>query len=650
MSIISKNIENLKPNKEYIVTVRAKNNDINVLSGYTDSIRFRTPTDSTIPEAPTGLVLAASFLNVLFKYTDSVDEDTAKYEYELYKQDQIQLVGGQYQVIASATPSTPHRTGFVQTNVFVVSVDDNSTTTSTSGPPTNPVKYYGRVRTIDTSGNISGWTSIVDSSDTPLIDEDFIGSLTAAKITAGTIGAHEIILTQPGAVYSYSPPANMAVIRTSNYQSGLTGWLIRGDGQAEFNNITVRGTVEATAGTFKGALDIGGPDDDSLQVDTGGNFWIGNRAFANAKFKVTNTGNFTATGTGTISGALSVTGNTTIGSGTNAGLAPYSELLRVNGTTVLAGTTYVTGTLSVSSSTTVSGNLTVNGTTIGIGGASSTTTIAGILNVGSTTTISGGLTVSGATTLNSTLTFGSANAIIQVNSGKIRGNDGVIYWEVDSSGFKAGTTLNSNNIIMVGSTIRVNGGSQASPAIGFAGDDDTGFYQVAANQFGVSAGGEVPIFFTSDPYVIARTPLTSNSTTVRAFTHYNGYTWLGYPSSKRKYKNNINEISNALSIIDKLKPSTFKWNRMPDDDDLKASLREFVTDYGFIAEEVAEVDAQLAVWEPVPSDTVTQEGMIAQMKDLESWIPSYWSEAAMIAVCVAAIKDILKIMKNNQML
>ena len=78
MSIVSKNIENLKPNKEYIVTVRAKNNDINVLSGYTDSVRFRTPTDSTIPNAPSNLVLAASFLNVLFKYTDSVDEDAGR--------------------------------------------------------------------------------------------------------------------------------------------------------------------------------------------------------------------------------------------------------------------------------------------------------------------------------------------------------------------------------------------------------------------------------------------------------------------------------------------------------------------------------------------------------------------------------------------
>ena len=264
MSIVSKNIENLKPNKEYIVTVRAKNNDINVLSGYTDSVRFRTPTDSTIPEAPTGLVLAASFLNVLFKYTDSVDEDAGKYEYELYKQAQIQIVSGLNSIISG---QTPHRTGFVQTNVFVVSVDDNSTTTSTSST-TNPVKYYGRVRTIDTSGNISGWTSIVGSGDTPLIDEAFIGSLTAGKITAGTIGAHEIILTQPGTATTITSPDNKAILRSSDYNgsynnatdtwsAGSTGWIISGDGRAEFNNATIRGTLQFIDGSAPGSIYYG---------------------------------------------------------------------------------------------------------------------------------------------------------------------------------------------------------------------------------------------------------------------------------------------------------------------------------------------------------------------------------------------------------
>lgn len=264
MAIISKNIENLKPDKEYIVTVRAKNNDINVLSEYADSVRFRTPTDTTIPNAPTNLVLAASFLNVLFKYTDSVDEDAGKYEYELYKQDQVQVVDAQYQVISG---QTPHRTGLVQTNVFVVSVDDNSTTTSTSST-TNPVKYYGRVRTIDTAGNISGWTSIVASGDTPLIDEEFIGSLTAGKITAGTIGAHEIILTQPGTATTITSPDNKAILRSSDYNgsynnttdtwtSGTAGWIISGDGRAEFNNATIRGTLQFIDGSAPGSIFYG---------------------------------------------------------------------------------------------------------------------------------------------------------------------------------------------------------------------------------------------------------------------------------------------------------------------------------------------------------------------------------------------------------
>lgn len=311
MAIIPVNIENLKPNKEYIVTVRSKNNDVNVVSPYTDSVRFFTPTDSTIPGAPTNLVLAASFLNVLFKYTDSVDEDTAKYEYELYKQEQIESVGGQYQVISSATPLTPHRTGFVQTNVFLVSVDDNSTTTSTSST-TNPVKYYGRVRSIDSAGNIGSWTSIVASGDTPLIDEEFIGSLTAAKITAGTIGAHEIILTQPGTTYSYTPPANMAVLRTSNYQSGSTGWLIRGDGLAEFNNVTVRGAVVGST------IDIGGSDTSSFHVDANGNMWLGNATYGvSAPFRVSNTGALTATGV-TVSGQINASSGTFSGSITSS--------------------------------------------------------------------------------------------------------------------------------------------------------------------------------------------------------------------------------------------------------------------------------------------------------------------------------------------
>lgn len=350
MGIISKNIENLKPDKEYIITVRAKNNDINILSSYTDSVRFQTPTDSTVPSAPTNLVLAASFFNVLFKYTDSVDEDAGKYEYELYKQAQIQIVSGLNSIISG---EIPHRTGFVQTNVFVVSVDDNSTTTSTSGSPTSPVKYYGRIRTIDTSGNISGWTSIVASGDTPLIDEDFIGSLTAGKITAGTIGAHEIILTQPGTATTITSPDNKAILRSSDYDgsynnatdiwtSGSAGWIISGDGRAEFNNIVARGAIDG------GTIDIGGSDATSFHVDSSGNMWLGASTFsASPPFKVTSAGALTATGVN-VTGAITATSGTFTGT-VNANAGTFTSTVTVGGAT--------SGTLQVGSSSSTAINI-----------------------------------------------------------------------------------------------------------------------------------------------------------------------------------------------------------------------------------------------------------------------------------------------------
>ena len=430
MGIISKNIENLKPDKEYIITVRAKNNDVNILSNYTDSIRFQTPTDSTVPSAPTNLVLAASFFNVLFKYTDSVDEDAGKYEYELYKQAQIQIVSGLNSIISG---ETPHRTGFVQTNVFVVSVDDNSTTTSTSGSPTNPVKYYGRVRTIDTSGNISGWTSIVASGDTPLIDEDFIGSLTAAKITAGTIGAHEIILTQPGTATTITSPDNKAILRSSDYDgnynnttdiwtSGTNGWIISGDGRAEFNNIIARGAING------GTIDIGGSDANSFHVDANGNMWLGNATYGtSAPFRVSNVGALTATGV-TVTGEITATSGTFTGT-VNANAGTFTSTVTVGGATSgtlqvgtgtnkikIVGTSADAGTYINTGSTTAT---TGNGFYFGADGkvriASSTNSLT---FDGTSLTINGGGTFTGALS-GGTISIGSGNSIFKADSNGI---------------------------------------------------------------------------------------------------------------------------------------------------------------------------------------------------------------------------------------
>lgn len=325
MAIISANLENLKPDQEYIVSVRAKNSDVNVLSDYSDSLRFKTPTDSTIPSAPTGLELAASFFSVLFKYTDSQDDDILRYEYELYKDDQVELINSIYQPKSN---QTPHRTGFVQTNVFLVSIDDNSYTTSSSSI-TNPIKYFGRVRSIDTSNNVGDWTQLVQSGDTPLIDEQYIGSLTAAKITAGEIGAHTITLS------GGTGPGTYSIIKSSTYDFATPnqGWFIRGDGHFSLggpngitydnSTITIGSDVQVQANLSADSITVGtAPNqlkiNDAINGGNGGmtlgdpsnNYW-----YADGKFRTGSGTNYILwNGTSlTIRGTLQFSDGTTPG-------------------------------------------------------------------------------------------------------------------------------------------------------------------------------------------------------------------------------------------------------------------------------------------------------------------------------------------------
>jgi hypothetical protein len=275
-----------------------------------DTIRFRVPQDNTIPTAISNLQLYASFQTVMFVFDNSEDLDIATYEYRLYEEDQVEpdpANPGYYKLINAATINSgsvvPYSQGFNTANVFTVAVE-NSTTTSTSNV-TSPVSYYGAARAIDTSANASGWTLIgKTSTDTPLIDEQFIGSLTAAKITAGTIGAHTITLSG----------AN-SIIKSSIYNA-TTGWQIDGLGNATFNTATLRG--EFSSGTSP----------NWFRVDNLGQIWSGADTYANAisKFRVSNTGSLNAT-TGKI-GPVNITSINMNSQGSSPFLNPNNNYYR----------------------------------------------------------------------------------------------------------------------------------------------------------------------------------------------------------------------------------------------------------------------------------------------------------------------------------
>jgi len=194
------------------------------------------PKDSTIPGVPTNLKLYASYETVMFVFDNGADTDLSSYEYELYNQSQISGTAGNYTITG-----TPLSTGFATANVFTVAVTNSSK--DNLGIITAK-SYYGRLRSVDTSANNSPWTGLVlTDQSTPLIDSQYINTLTASKITAGTIGSHEIILSQSGTASDYVAPANMSVIRSSDYSESPTysGWIIKGDGNAEFGNVKITG-------------------------------------------------------------------------------------------------------------------------------------------------------------------------------------------------------------------------------------------------------------------------------------------------------------------------------------------------------------------------------------------------------------------------
>lgn len=99
--------------------------------------------------------------------------------------------------------------------------------------------------------------------DRPLIDEDHLDrwlrsqTVSAQKLITGSLQAGQ-------------------EIGSANFSSGSAGWQIDGDGNAEFNDVTVRGTLEASlfrTASSGARLEIDGADGDKFvsMYDSGGN-------------------------------------------------------------------------------------------------------------------------------------------------------------------------------------------------------------------------------------------------------------------------------------------------------------------------------------------------------------------------------------------
>jgi hypothetical protein len=681
MAEIIKKIENLKPGKNYIFSVRTKNTDINAYSESVDSILVSIPKDTTIPDAISNLALYASFENVMFVFDFSNDLDIDKYEYELYDN--------------GAGTGTPTSTGFSSANVFTVAVPNSTDTVAKS--------YWGRVRSVDTTGNLGPWTALTQTDQsTPLIDNQYINSLTASKITAGIIGAQTITLSG----------AN-SILKSNNYAAanttfGGTGWKISGDGKAVFNDASIRSSLDI-------GEDQGTSDATSFHVDSNGNMWSGSNStsFSIAPFRVTNTGDVTANSL-TLTGLteLATGGKIFLGAGNynNMDTAFYVDAteqfslgdkltwdgnsLTVQGTLKLSdgsdvldaeeaaniaqdlvdefgntiyedgfigGLTVTSNTMYYGTGTFASGStaffvgknsggqanfslgdkLTWDGATlsitgnVAITGGTTYTTIQNAYdeaNSASSTAIDAyGIAISAQSDANEAYALASTKITageIQVsidNGTTIISGDRITTGTINADLITAGTLTGRS---IVGGTININ------------------------NEFRVDGSGSMfgrNVTIDADfRYRCAGIFNSTTSTTLARVHNPGGAEALCSAASKREYKYNIEDITDALSILQTVRPRIFNWKmdafdkvdywtNEPWSDEAK-SLNEFNKSYGFIAEEMAEDQPLLTVYEmPDPDLPRDQPGGLF---DLSAWTPKMWKEMDFIPLLVKAVQEL----------
>jgi hypothetical protein len=613
MATIKKTIENLKPGKQYLLTVKPKNLDINSVEDPVSVVRFAIPQDLSEPAELGNLEIVGNYKSIMISFNPSNEADLDGYNYEVYLPEDIGESGGVYQIIEG---STPYLSGFSSSNVIAIDVPENSTSTInniTLETTTTEKLYFARVQSIDTTGNVSPWTPIKASTATTLIDSAHIVNLTASKITAGTIGAHAITLAGATSIIKSSTFDGVDV-GGGSYANATTGWLINGSGRAYFYDATIAGSI-----------DIGGFDSGSFHVDSEGNLWLGSGTLVNAPFKVLKEGDVTANTITTKN--LTLTGNTVISDNTKIYL----------GTGVYANTNtpfYVDDTDKFS----LGNKLTWDGSTL---------TITGNVNItgGNTLTLINNAESNASTAYNTAISAQGIAISAQ--------NDADDAYNLASTKITAGevvTTINNGTTTISGDKIttgtlnadRISGGTiTASIAMNSAAFNG-GSINIAGN-FRVDSAGTVECRnITVDSGLAYRgiNFASSGSGTTARIEQLIGVQRITQPTSTIKVKKNIQDITNALETINLLKPRQFNFNEQyygdidpsteePWTEEAK-QIHELYTSYGFVVEEVQEVNPQLVAYGPGEDRSF----------DILTWEPKMWRDLEIIAILTKAVQEL----------
>lgn len=440
--------------------------------------------------------------------------------------------------------------------------------------------------------------------------------ITANNIAANTITANEIASnTITAAELAINVVQVGDTISSSNYVLGTTGWQIRSNGSAEFNNnIIVRGQIEATSGNFTGNINAGGTfangsvsngaitggsltigtDPNVFKVYSNGSMSLGDGTFLSAPFRVTNGGALTAA-----SGSI---GGWTISSTTLSG-----------GTTTLYSNGYIVATGSSFTDAIQTGGRIVNGNNFGgySSGDFNTSIFQSYANgyIKSILGSVGGFTISSTNLVRGNMTIDGALVVKSGANGTII-QDNKIYFKYNNS---------------VAATME---GYQST----FNGLYTDVYLWTAANcnLFNIipTVGANTNIRFTGIP-IVTGVAMVRNAASGQ----------IGVASSLRALKENITPINIGTTLIKKLKPVTYNWRSNVLADETERYLKSINTQYGFIVEEIEEIDRGLVHYS---YNLHLGEDDEPDFTDPKNFSPQMYDSNGILSIAVSAIKEILE--------
>lgn len=143
------------------------------------------------------------------------------------------------------------------------------------------------------------------------------------------------------------------------------------------------------------------------------------------------------------------------------------------------------------------------------------------------------------------------------------------------------------------------------------------------------AAGNTTLYVRLPAITSGTSPVVQNTTT-RQF---------GVNTSVRELKTDINSLTNSINLVKLLNPVKFKWKSEQDVTTLEKFYVGYDNKYGFIVEDIANVDKSLVTFQYIGEECDCEEDLYASEQNFK---PFYYDINGIVSILTASIKELIE--------